>query len=192
MATRVVMRSILGGRAQASALGAAYSGGVVTLRPSPVDAPDAHALLAEYFSSREIGFAHQNVVYTIRFPSPGAFEPPAGVFIVVDDDDGRAVGCGGIRLIDGGANGARYEVKHLYLRPETRGRGWGRLLLDELERRAVAFGARELVLDTHHSLEAAGGLYASSGFAEVPRYNDNPNATRWYAKSLDAQAPQTG
>jgi GNAT superfamily N-acetyltransferase len=158
---------------------------VVTLRPSPVDAPDAHGLLAEYFSSREIGFAHQNVVYTIRFPSPEAFEPPAGVFIVVDDDDDTPVGCGGIRLIDEGANGVRYEVKHLYLRPETRGRGWGRLLLDELERRAVAFGAKELVLDTHHSLEAAGGLYASSGFAEVPRYNDNPNATRWYAKPLE-------
>ena len=49
---------------------AAYAGGVVTLRQSPVDAPDAHALLAEYFSSREIGFAHQNVVYTTTFPAP--------------------------------------------------------------------------------------------------------------------------
>jgi GNAT superfamily N-acetyltransferase len=165
---------------------------VVTLRQSPVDAPDAHALLAEYFSSREIGFAHQNVVYTTRFPAPAAFEPPAGVFIVVDDDGGTPVGCGGIRLIDEGPNGPRYEVKHLYLRPETRGRGWGRLLLQELERRAVAFGAEELVLDTHHSLEAAGGLYASSGFAEVPPYNDNPNATRWYGKVLTRPATQTG
>jgi ribosomal protein S18 acetylase RimI-like enzyme len=101
------------------------------------------------------------------------------------------MGCGGIRLISDGVNGRRYEVKHLYLRPETRGRGWGRLLLEDLERRAIAFGAKELVLDTHHSLEAAGGLYASSGFVQVAPYNDNPNASRWYAKSL-GEAPQTG
>jgi GNAT superfamily N-acetyltransferase len=165
---------------------------VVTLRQSPVDAADAHGLLAEYFSSREIGFAHQNVVYTTTFPSPSAFEPPAGVFVVVDDDDGTPMGCGGIRLIPDGPHGRRYEVKHLYLRPETRGRGWGRLLLEDLERRAIGFDAQELVLDTHHSLEAAGGLYASSGFVEVPPYNDNPNASRWYAKSLRRGSPQTG
>ena len=46
------------------------------------------------------------------------------------------MGCGGIRRIEDGAHGPRYEVKHLYLRPETRGRGWGRLLLDDLERQA--------------------------------------------------------
>lgn len=153
------------------------------LRSSPVDAPDAHALLADYFSSRELGFAHQNVVYTTTFPTPALFEPPAGVFLVLDDD-GRPVGCGGIRRIEPGPAGARYEVKHLYLRPETRGRGWGRLLLDALEEHAVGFGARELVLDTHHSLAAAGGLYTTAGFVETVPYNDNPNASRWYAKSV--------
>lgn len=149
-----------------------------------VDDQTAHDLLGEYFRSREIGFAHQNVVYEITFPAPAAFEPPAGVFLVVEDDEGVAVGCGGIRLLDDGARGRRYEVKHLYLRPETRGRGWGRMLLTELERRAVRLGARELVLDTHHSLTAAGALYAATGFTPVERYNDNPNATRWYAKPV--------
>ena len=154
------------------------------LRPSPVDAADAHALLAEYFASREIGFAHRNAVYRTTFPAPALFEPPAGVFLVLDDDEGRSVGCGGIRRVEAGPAGPRYEVKHLYLRPETRGRGWGRLLLDGLESRAVGFGARELVLDTHHSLVAAAGLYASAGFAEIAPYNDNPNASRWYGKPV--------
>ncbi|HAN26006.1 MAG TPA: PadR family transcriptional regulator, partial [Microbacterium ginsengisoli] len=45
-------------------------------------------------------------------------------------------------------------------------------------------GAAELVLDTHHSLAAAAGLYASSGFVTIPPYNENPNATRWYGKRL--------
>ncbi|WP_235559489.1 GNAT family N-acetyltransferase, partial [Microbacterium sp. Leaf351] len=65
-----------------------------------------------------------------------------------------------------------------------RGRGWGRLLLDALEDEARRLGATELVLDTHHSLTAAAGLYDSSGFVTIPPYNDNPNATRWYGKRL--------
>ncbi|WP_439594052.1 GNAT family N-acetyltransferase [Microbacterium sp.] len=153
---------------------------MAALTEIPVDDPVAHELLAEYFDSREIGFAHQNVVYTRKYPEAAAFVSPAGVFLVVQDDDGLAVGCGGIRRIGDG----RYEVKHLYLRPATRGRGWGRMLLAELERRAVELGARELVLDTHHSLEAAAGLYAATGFVAIERYNDNPNATRWYGKPV--------
>lgn len=156
----------------------------MTLRPSPVDAPDAHELLAEYFRARTGGFAEQGVSYRTTFPDPAAFVTPAGVFVVVDDDEGTPVGCGGIRLVSPGAAGARYEVKHLYLRPETRGRGWGRLVLEDLEARARELGARELVLDTHHSLEAAAALYARSGFAAIEPYNDNPNATRWLGKTL--------
>ena len=163
---------------------------MVTLRESAVDAPEAHALLAEYFGLREIGFAHLDHPYAITFPDPASFVPPDGVFLIVtddtddSDDTGDSVGCGGIRRIVDGRSGTRYEVKHLYLRPETRGRGWGRVLLTELENRARAFGARELVLDTHHTLEAAGGLYAASGFTRIEPYNDNPNATRWYGKIL--------
>ncbi len=154
------------------------------LRSAAVDAPEAHELLAEYFQARTDGFAALGVAYRTTFPAPEAFVPPAGVFVVLDDDEGAPVGCGGIRLVADGPHGTRYEVKHLYLRPETRGRGWGRLLIDDLESRARAFGARELVLDTHHSLEAAAALYAGTGFVPTDAYNDNPNATRWYAKVL--------
>lgn len=158
---------------------------MATLRSSPVDASDAHELLAEYFRTRTEGFAVPGgVSYRTTFPDSAAFMPPAGVFVVLDDDEGIAQGCGGIRLIPDGPLGVRYELKHLYLRPATRGRGWGRLLLEDLERRARDFGAAELVLDTHHSLEAAGALYARTGFTAIEPYNDNPNATRWYGKAL--------
>jgi ribosomal protein S18 acetylase RimI-like enzyme len=66
----------------------------------------------------------------------------------------------------------------------VRGRGAGKLLLRELESRAAAFGAEVVVLDTNASLEAAGGLYRSSGYRDVEPFNDNPNATNWYEKRL--------
>ena len=161
---------------------------MVELRPVPVDEPVSRELLAEYFAMRAETFPGQR--YTTVFPSPAVFTEPAGVFIVLTDDEGRAVGCGGIRRIPDGERGIRYEVKHLYLRPETRGRGWGRLLLDDLRRRALEWDAAELVLDTHHTLEAAGGLYASAGFREIAPYNDNPNATRWYGLPLTEPAEE--
>lgn len=155
---------------------------MVSLRPVPVDDPTARDLLAEYFAMRAEGFPEQ--AYRTVFPEVNTFTPPMGVFLVAFDDDDRAVGCGGIRLIPDGPHGRRYEVKHLFLRPVTRGRGWGRVLLNGLEEKAREWGAADLVLDTHHTLEAAGRLYAASGFEAIEPYNDNPNATRWHGKVL--------
>ena len=156
---------------------------MVTLRPARVDEASAHMLLTEYFEMRAAAFPGQ--AYTTTFPDPAVFDPPAGIFLIAVDDDGEDVGCGGIRLIADGPLGRRYEVKHLFLRPQTRGRGWSRVLLDGLEEYARSWGAAELVLDTHHTLEAAGALYARSGFTSIEPYNDNPNASRWYGKPLD-------
>jgi GNAT superfamily N-acetyltransferase len=154
-------------------------------RESGVDQSAARALLIEYFDSRIAGFPAELGTYRTSSPLPEDFVTPRGVFLVAVGDDGSDLGCGGIRLL-GPAVGAglRFEVKHLYLRPAARGRGLGRALLAELESRARDLDASELVLDTNASLEAAGGLYASSGFTDMLPYNDNPNATNWYCKSL--------
>ena len=147
---------------------------------SPEDA-DAHAVLVDYFALRAAEFP--GGTYSPTFPTAATFRAPDGVFLLLEED-GRIVGCGGIRRLAHLDDGAVFEVKHVFLRSETRGRGWGRLLLDELDHRARAWNASALVLDTHHTLEAAGHLYRRSGFAEIERYNDNPNATRWYGKPL--------
>ena len=150
---------------------------MTSFREATVDEPAAQRLLTEYFESRELGFIGGS--YRTVFPSVETFAKPGGVFLIVEDG-GEDVGCGGLRTIAPG----RMEVKHLWLEPHTRGRGLGRALLAELERRAVDLGASELVLDTNATLEAAAGLYRSSGFVDVEPYNDNPNATNWYAKTL--------
>jgi len=152
------------------------------LRPAGVDDPDSRALLTEYFAVRAAAFPGGG--YRTVFPDPAAFVPPTGVFVVLEDDGGAAAGCGGIRQLPGFGDGTVYEVKHLFVRESGRGRGRGRRILDDLERRAREAGATELVLDTHHTLTAAGALYARSGFERIEPYNDNPNATRWYRKRL--------
>ncbi|GAA2072470.1 GNAT family N-acetyltransferase [Microbacterium hatanonis] len=153
------------------------------IRPVPVDHPDAHGLLEEYFALRASIFP--GGTYRTVFPEAATFTEPAGVFVVLYDGD-EPVGCGGIRRIADGPLGTRYEVKHLYVCDAGRGRGWGRMLLTDLEARASALGAAEMVLDTHHTLDAAGALYARSGYEQIDAYNDNANATRWYAKALGA------
>ncbi|GLK18444.1 GNAT family N-acetyltransferase [Herbiconiux flava] len=158
------------------------------IRSGDVSQPAEQQLLRDYFGYRAAAFP-QAGGYTVTLPDPSQFDGVRGVFLVVDDDSGVPVGCGGIRMLapdparDGGA--VRAEVKHVWLDPSTRGRGWAGQLLDALEQSARALGATELVLDTHHTLEAAARLYARTGFVPAEAYNDNPNATRWYRKPLD-------
>ena len=154
-------------------------------REVDVTSAEALALLDAYFAERAAGFPAAQGAYRPTYPTVEQFTPPAGVFLVVEDD-GEVIGCGGVRRIQRRpeTNEVRFEVKHLWLAPAARGRGAGRLLLEELERRAVEFGAQELVLDTNASLEAAGGLYRSSGYDDIEPYNANPNATHWYGKRV--------
>lgn len=162
---------------------------MVGFRETAVTDQAAQTLLTEYFGSRELSFPAAQGSYRPVFPSAGQFVPPHGVFLVVEGDgpdrEAADVGCGGIRSLEPAGDGrVRFEVKHLWLQPHTRGLGYGRALLLELERRAREFGAQQLVLDTNDSLTAAGGLYRSSGFVTIAPYNENPNATTWFAKDL--------
>ena len=146
---------------------------------TPVDAPNASALVASYFASRAETFPPELGTYTPKFPNPDDFVRPGGVFLVARNEL-EDVGCGGVRTIAPG----RLELKHLWIEPAAQGHGYGRQLLLELERVAAELGATELVLDTNASLLAAGSLYRTSGYLETDPYNDNPNATHWFRKVL--------
>lgn len=161
---------------------------MVTWRTAlPSDEP-ARALLDQYFTARAHGFPAGPDAYRRTVPDDAEFTPPAGVFLLVEGEnlsgEPADVGCGGVRRIADGPAGPRFEVKHLWVQPHTRRLGYGRALMDELSRRARELGAVELVLDTNESLEAAGALYRSLGFAPIAPYNDNPNATTWLGRTL--------
>jgi len=56
----------------------------------------------------------------------------------------------------------------MYVRPPHRGRGLARPILNTLEDRAAALGAKTVVLETGIYQPAAVGLYESAGYARVP------------------------
>lgn len=160
-----------------------------TFRNVPVTDAPAHSLLEHYFAHRAATFPPEQGAYTTTLPTPAQFVSPQGVFVLAEDESGVALGCGGVRRIqrDPETLLVRFEIKHVWVEPASRGTGLGRALLTELERRAAEMGAQELVLDTNDSLEAAGGLYRSSGYKNIQPYNANPNATAWYGKVLSDQ-----
>ena len=93
------------------------------------------------------------------------FEPPCGVFLVVRDE-GRAVGCGGVTRFDE----TRAELKRMYVVPEARWRGLGRLLLESLEDEARQLGYTGIVLETGKDQQESLGLYTSAGYEPIPCY----------------------
>ena len=105
--------------------------------------------------------------------------PPAGLFVVARLD-GSPVGCGALKVTGGGVG----EVKRMWTDVETRGLGIARRILRKLESEATALGLERLRLETNRTLVEAQSLYHSAGYAEVPRFNDEPYAHHWFEKRL--------
>jgi putative acetyltransferase len=73
--------------------------------------------------------------------------------------DGIAVGCGGVAMFDDYA-----EVKRMYTRPVTRGRGIAKAVLHKIEDEARGAGKSVLRLETGTYQQEAIGLYEAMGF----------------------------
>jgi GNAT superfamily N-acetyltransferase len=86
-------------------------------------------------------------------------------FFVLRHNDTSA-GCGGIQLF-GSAYG---ELKRMYVRPQFRGLGFGKLLLDHLTDYARVHGVGLLRLETGIHQAAAISLYERMGFQRIPPF----------------------
>src|SRR5262249_51345680 len=100
---------------------------------------------------------------------PGRYAPPSGCLLLAMEGD-RPAGCVAMRDLSGGT----CEMKRLYVTPEYRGRGMGRLLVEGVVGRAERAGYRRMVLDTVPEMAGAIALYREQGFVETTRYWDNP------------------
>lgn len=66
----------------------------------------------------------------------------------------------------------RAEIKRLYIRPEFRGRGYSRLMLEQIFSRCKELGFTESYLTTRPDVMGAGyELYKKIGFQELGREN---------------------
>lgn len=116
--------------------------------------------------------------------TPEGLRAPDGRFFGLYEGE-AVVACGGLRLAGGGVA----EIKRMYVKPERRGRGYGRRMLAALEDAALMLGCRRLRLDTGPRQAEARTLYLSSGYEPVPAYNDLPEETFWAEKALTAPCP---
>ena len=83
-----------------------------------------------------------------------------GAFDLVVNQRGDLLGCVGLYPLDG----ITVELRKMYLRPEARGHGLGRLLLSHALTRARELGFGIVVLQTATVLDKAIAMYRRAGF----------------------------
>jgi putative acetyltransferase len=102
-----------------------------------------------------------------HFLSVDALAAP-GVRFFVARRDGRALGCGALRIDPTGYG----EVKRMFVSPEARGLKLGRRLLDRIEEEARREGLGCMRLETGIHQPEALGLYRSAGYAERDAFGE--------------------
>ena len=95
----------------------------------------------------------------------GSYQPPTGIYLVVQFQN-ELIGMGCVhRLKDGVA-----EVKRMYIKPEYRGNGTGKALLQKLLGLAKDYGYHSIYLDSGNFMKDAHRLYRSLGFVDRAPY----------------------
>jgi GNAT superfamily N-acetyltransferase len=136
---------------------------------SPEEIESARKLFEEYAQRLEINLCFQDFEGELA-SLPGDYQPPSGRLLLAFVDQ-QLAGCVALRQL--GENIC--EMKRLYLKPELRGKGLGRVLAERIIREAREIGYRRMRLDTlPGKMDRAIALYRSLGFNEIPAYYSNP------------------
>jgi len=94
-----------------------------------------------------------------------------GVFRVLEEKDGSIIGAYGLYRLDE----QTCELRKMYLQKDYRGRGLGRMLMEDALSQARRLGFKRIVLETASVLTEAIALYKSYGFVE---YNPKHMSSR--------------
>ena len=152
---------------------------MVEIRAVDPEHPDARYCVRSYFDLLEqrSGAPFDPLVGSTA--EPDELRAPNGEMVVAYLR-AEPVGCGALKL----TAPHTIDIKRMWLHESARGLGLGRRLLHELEQRAARLGAHTTRLETSDLLHEAVALYRSSGYVEVPAFNDEPFARHWFAKRL--------
>jgi DNA-binding MarR family transcriptional regulator/GNAT superfamily N-acetyltransferase len=161
---------------------------LIELRQVDPESPDAQRCLRAYVAelnrrAPERGFDPRRGATA----EPHQVRPPNGAFVVIYLH-GEAVGCGAVKHHPGNVT----DIKRMWVAEPVRGLGLARRLLEHLEALAREHGSAQAHLETSDVLPEAIALYRSAGYAEVPPFNDEPFADRWFTKTLLTGQPAPG
>jgi ribosomal protein S18 acetylase RimI-like enzyme len=138
-------------------------------------------IFREYAASLDVDLCFQNFEAELA-GLPGEYAAPGGHLLLAFV--GRELaGCGALRPFADADHANACEMKRLYVRPQFRRFGLGRILAQALLDEARRLGYSEMLLDTLDDMESARELYASLGFVEIPPYYFNPIAGAHYLKA---------
>jgi putative acetyltransferase len=113
------------------------------------------------------------------------FKTPGSVYWLAEEN-GRLLGGCGLFATPGLPEGCAELVK-LYLLPECRGRGIGRMLMEKTFESARELGYTHLYLESMPELNKAIGMYEKAGFRFIPSRMGNSghfNCDIWMLKDL--------
>lgn len=92
--------------------------------------------------------------------------------------ENKVAGCVALRPL----NNTQCEMKRLYVKPEFRGNGIAKILVEKIVADAKEIGYSSMLLDTLPFLHVAIRMYRKMGFYEIECYNDSPLDNTIYMK----------
>jgi len=135
---------------------------------NPGDLDAVRELWREYWKSLDLADDFQGFGEELR-GLPGKYGEDGGSLLIAWIE-GAPAGTIALRRLDHRAG----EVKRLYLRPQFRGRGLGRHLVEQVIARAREIGYETLYADTLPIMTDALNLYARMGFENTGAYTVDP------------------
>ena len=136
---------------------------------SEEDIRETRKLFDEYVDGLGVSLCFQNYDKEVA-GLPGEYTPPDGRLLLASQD-GQIAGCIALRKLEDGV----CEMKRLFVRPEYRGDGLGRILAEKIIGEAREMGYERMRLDTlPGKMDRAIAMYRRLGFTDIERYYDNP------------------
>jgi putative acetyltransferase len=154
-------------------------GFAVTQAESPAQIAQARELFLEYARSLGFSLCFQNFDEELA-RLPGDYAAPEGRLLLAEYES-QLAGCIALHRLEPQI----CEMKRLYVRPQFRGKGLGRLLAERIISDARSIGYRRMRLDTVEPvMTAAVAMYRTLGFKEIAAYRTNPNPGTMYLELL--------
>jgi len=148
---------------------------------SPAQIAQARDLFLEYAQSLGFSLCFQNFDQELA-DLPGDYAPPEGRLLLAEYQ-GQLAGCIALHRLEPQI----CEMKRLYVRPQFRGKGLGRLLAERVITDARSIAYHRMRLDTVEPvMKDAVAMYRKLGFKEIAPYCANPIAGALYME-LDLQ-----